>query len=411
MRILWLSHFVPYPPRGGALQRTHHLLRQTAGRHDIDLLTLNQQANLPTPAAVKEASHALGAFLRDIEIHNIPSDGTRWRRRLLAGLAYISGDPYDVCWLRSHRFAKAVNHRWETGSYDLIHVDTIGLMQYVGRAGRGRTVLNHHNVESQMMARRAERDPSPLIRHYCRRDAAKLRRLEQRDTPLVSMNLVVSELDGTRLREVAPEAKTAVVENGVDVEYFCPSGTLDSLPGSLVFAGTMGWYPNLEAAQFLVREIWRCLPRSEGPWKLSLVGGQPPETLRLEARRLGAEVTGFVDDIRPYLQQAEIYVCPIRIGGGTRLKVLDALAMGRPMVATALAVEGLGLTQGLHYLRAETAPEFVAQILRLRADGALRQRLGSAGRGFVSEHFSWDTIGERLEAAYQAAAGHHRQPA
>jgi glycosyltransferase involved in cell wall biosynthesis len=388
------------------LQRSHNLLREAAARHDIDLLALNQQAILPDPAAVNEARQALGPLVRDIEIHPIPADSTRWRRGLTAGMAYFSRDPYDVCWLRSQSFTGAVGRRWATGSYDLIHVDTIGLMQYIGPPGRPKTVLNHHNIESQAMARRAERDPSPLIRHYCRRDGAKLRRLEQRDAPLVSMNLVVSELDGTRLREVAPKARTAVVDNGVDVEYFRPSGAVGPVPASLVFAGSMGWHPNLEAAQFLLREIWPGLRQSEGQWRLTIVGGQPPRSFRDEASRLGAEVTGFVEDVRPHIEQAEIYVCPIRIGGGTRVKVLDALAMGRPLVATELAVEGLGLTEDLHYRRAESAAEFVREILRLHAEPALRERLAAAGRAFVVEHFSWHTIGERLEAAYQAAAGH-----
>jgi glycosyltransferase involved in cell wall biosynthesis len=404
MKILWLSHFVPYPPRGGALQRSHHLLRQAAGRHEVDLLTLNQGAILPTEAAVAEAREALRPFLRDIEIHPIPSEGTRWRRHLMAGFAYLSADPYGVCWFQSPRFARAVRSRWESGEYDLVHVDTIFLMQFVSHIGGARIVLTHHNVESQLTASRATRDPSLLARLYCRRDAAKIRRLEQFHAPLVRMNLVVSDLDGIRLRDVAPDAKTAVVDNGVDIEYFSPTGKLDPVPGSLVFAGSMGWHPNLEAAQFLLREIWPRLPRSEGPWKLTIVGGQPPESLRLEATRLGAEVTGFVEDVRPHIEQAELYLCPIRIGGGTRLKVLDALAMGRPMIATGLAVEGLGLKNDVHYLCAETGPEFVNQILRLRADSALRRRLASAGRAFVAQHFSWQTIGERLEAAYRAAS-------
>jgi glycosyltransferase involved in cell wall biosynthesis len=173
---------------------------------------------------------------------------------------------------------------------------------------------------------------------------------------------------------------------------------------TLVFAGTLGWYPNRDAVEFLLGKIWPALSMNVER-RLSLVGRDPPTSARAAAAKDSRiAVTGFVPDVRPYLHSASIYVCPIRVGGGTRLKVLDGLAMARPLVATAIAVEGLEMVDGKHYLRAETASEFIAQIHRLETDAELRQHIGAAGRRLVVDRYDWHAIGGKLDAALERSA-------
>jgi glycosyltransferase involved in cell wall biosynthesis len=154
---------------------------------------------------------------------------------------------------------------------------------------------------------------------------------------------------------------------------------------------------------FFLTEIWPRLIADDASRSVTILGRDPPPALLDAARDQRVRVPGFVDDVRPWMDEAAVYVCPIRDGGGTRLKVLDALAMAKPMVATGLAVEGLDLVDGVHYLRAETPEEFVEQIRRLETDPPLSTQLSSAGRALTQERFSWPVIGAALETAYQKA--------
>jgi glycosyltransferase involved in cell wall biosynthesis len=163
--------------------------------------------------------------------------------------------------------------------------------------------------------------------------------------------------------------------------------------------------------RYFLSEIWPALTADDPSRHVTFVGRDPPPELQAAARDPRIAVTGRVDDVRPYLDAASIYVCPIRDGGGTRLKVLDALAMARPVVATALAMEGLDIVAERHYLRAETPVEFVAQVRRLERDAALRRRLGEAGRDLVVRRYAWGTVGRKLDAAYGLAAGGARSAA
>jgi glycosyltransferase involved in cell wall biosynthesis len=165
----------------------------------------------------------------------------------------------------------------------------------------------------------------------------------------------------------------------------------------------MDWFPNQDAMQFFVAEIWPALLRDNPHRRMTVVGRAAPAAVVAAARDPRLRVLGFVDDIRPHLEAASIYVCPIRLGGGTRLKILDALAMSRPLVSTEFGVEGLGLAEGEHYLSASTPADFVRQIRRLEADPALRRRLGDAGRDFVARRYSWPRVAESLEDAYARA--------
>ncbi len=399
-RVLWLSQAVPWPPKTGMLQRSYNLLRQLTRRHEVHLYALNQRALLSEPERLRAAVIELERICERVVVHEIASDRSPVHRALLLAESLFSSQPYDVNWLRSRRLAAALERVSRAERFDLIHVDTLGMFPYTKTFAGTQIALNHHNVESQLLLRRSAREHNPAKRLYFRNEARKFLKFEQRVCPQVGVNLAVSPLDAERLVAIVGDAAVRVVDNGVDVEYFRPTSEPEADRRSLVFAGGMGWYANREAALFLVRDLWPKLIERDPKWELWIVGADPPPTVRAAARDGRVEVPGFVDDVRPYLDRAEIYVCPIFDGGGTRLKILDALAMAKPLVATGLAVEGLGLEEERHYLRAETPAKFVAQIRRLDQEPALRRELARSGRSFVESRFSWSVIGGKLEDAY-----------
>jgi glycosyltransferase involved in cell wall biosynthesis len=218
------------------------------------------------------------------------------------------------------------------------------------------------------------------------------------------VNLVVSALDRARLQAVAGDIAVSVVPNGVDVEFFQPVLGVRAQDSHLVFAGGMDWFPNREAMTYLARELWPALKSDLPERRMTVVGrNPPPELLQAAGGDSSLRVTGFVDDVRPYISSASIYICPITVGGGTRLKILDALAMSRPLISTDLGVEGLDLEEGVHYLRANTTAEFVSQVRRLERDTELGARLAGAGRAFVQQRYAWPVIARALDEAWRGA--------
>lgn len=222
MKVLWVSHLVPWPPKGGVLQRSFHLLREAASRHAVDLVALNQVALLPTPSDVEEASRELARFCRDVRVFPIPSDRSRARRIGMAALSFLRSTPYDTNWLRSAALKEELGRRARSGGYDVVHLDTLGLAPHLSAFPGTAVVLNHHNIESDMMGARIEHEPAAAKRLYFRREARKLEAYERLAAPRCAMNLVVSELDRERLRVIAGDVAAAVVENGVDLDYFRP---------------------------------------------------------------------------------------------------------------------------------------------------------------------------------------------
>ncbi len=403
MHILWLSHFLPYPPKGGASQRSFALLREASRRHRVSLVSLIQRAKHPTRAAVDQAVEALRLIATDVVAFPNPSDHSRLRWMITAGASYFHPQPFDVNSLRSRPMFRYIADLARRNRIDVVHVDTVGLMPFTAALPGVPIVLNHHNVESAMMGRRAEREPHRLKRHYFAREERKLGRLERQTCSAVAANLVVSELDAQRVERVSPTARTRVVANGVDTEYFESNPAIAVRPKSLVFAGGMNRYPNADAIEFFVSQIWPTLVADDPDRTAAIVGRNPPPSLVRATSDSRLRAPGFVDDVRPWLDEAATYICPIRDGGGTRLKILDALAMRKPLVATGLSVEGLELVEDVHYLRAETPAEFVGQVRRLETDRPFAGRLAAAGRAFVERHYSWTKIGGALDLAYREA--------
>lgn len=382
------------------MQRAYHLLVHAAKRHEVHLLALHQPRLVSTADRLAESIRVLSRICASLRVFSLPAERSAVHRTLAMLRSLVTREAYDVTWLRSGQMRKAVS-ALVTDDFDLVHVDTLGLWQYVERVTHLPIVLDHHNIESDLAMCRARRERG-IRSILLRRDAAKLRCLEVYAAPRAAANLVVSDLDAVRLTAIAPLATIAVVENGVDTAYWQPTPTACS---GLIFAGTLGWHANRDALEFLLGEIWPALLATGADSRLTLVGRDPPAIARNATADPRVHVTGFVDDVRPFFLEASIFVCPIRVGGGTRLKVLDALAMGKALVSTRVGVDGLHLQAETHYLAAETADDFVMQILRLEADPALSARLSAAGRRCVEERFDWDIVGGHLDAAYDRAQG------
>jgi glycosyltransferase involved in cell wall biosynthesis len=404
MRVLWVGHNLAYPPVRGVLQRNYNLLRQASRWADVHVLAFDQPATRPAGVSIEDCVEALKKYCVHVEWVAL-STGWSKNRYWLGAKGLVSRAPYDLNWLASNSMADRLQRTLGETQFDAVHFDTIGLAQYRNLVRGAGTILNHHNVESSMMGHRAANETRRIPRLYWKMEARKLRRSESRYCPQFDENLVVSPEDAETLRRISPGLSTTVVPNGVDTEYFTPRAD----PGghTLLFCGGLDWYPNADAMVYFFEQIWPPLLARLPDLRVVVVGRRPPSWLTDLAKRDGRiQVTGFVDDVRPYFEQATVYVCPIRIGGGTRLKILDALAMGMPLIGTTFACSGISVGHEREVLLADTPEEFARQVQRALSDENLRARLALSGRAVVCEKYSWSVIGDSLSEAYRHAHEH-----
>lgn len=236
-------------------------------------------------------------------------------------------------------------------------------------------------------------------------------RHERQQARSFDMSITVSEDDARALREIAPRAKTVVVPNGVDTNYFDNATPDGEEPQSLVFTGSMSYQPNVEAMTYFTQRIYPHILQMCPSVRLYIVGRSPaPEIEALGVQHPGRVfVTGTVDDVRPFLRRAAVVVVPLRNGGGTRLKILEALAMHKPVVSTTVGAEGLAVIDKKHILIADDDQQFADSVVSLVKDSAKRQRLGEAGRRLVEARYDWRHIAPLLEAAWECTVKHHAQ--
>lgn len=402
MKVLWFSHLVPYPETGlGVLQRSYHLVRELAREHHVYLLAFVQRKIVEDllgdlESGLEQARTHLSEYCARVEFLPIPSERSRWGRMWLATRSLASTHPYTINWLQSDA-ARRIAAQWSTSvDFDVVHFDTLSLAPYRHVLTRGAKSLDHHNIESDMMLRRARIERRPLRRLYYWQEAQRLQRYERRVCPQFDLNITCSSLDTERLRYVAPKATTAEVPNGVDTSYFRPGGEPET-PLSLVFAGNLSWYPNTAAMLFFADHIWPALKKEQPGASIDIIGGNPPPRLTaLAAQDKDFRVHGYVPDVRPYLGRAALYVCPIMDGGGTKLKILDALAMGKTIVAHPIACEGIQVRDGHDVVFARDAGEFVRRIVSLLADQQRRARISRNARDLAESAYSYSVIGRKL---------------
>lgn len=400
-RVLFVTSRLPFPPREGHQLRSWHLLRAAAARHTVDLLSLQR------PEDVAAAPAELQACVDRLETVALPALAAP---ATLARLLHASLRP-DGAWLPARYVDGALRRSFArlAADADLVHLDILAVAALQDALPAPRPViLNQHNVESELLQARAGIERTPWRRRLLAWQAQRLRRFEADACNRATRVLACSAPDAARLQQLAPSARVEIVPNGVELERFAGDDGASELDDELVFVGQMGWFPNRDGVAWFIEQVLPLL-RARCPARLTVIGhsdGMQPAPGNEDHVRFA----GFVEDLRAAVLQAAVFVVPLRAGSGTRLKLLEAMALGKAIVSTHVGAEGLGLVDGEHALLADRPEAFADAVCRLLAEPDLRRRLGRAARGLAERRYGWDAIGARLGAIYdEALSGAERQ--
>ncbi len=399
MRILFLTQIVPYPPHGGVLQRGFNLLRELGREHEVHLLAFHHPDELPFGEPLERSHAELGKFCRQVEYFELWPKKSKLHKLAAFAAGTVYPKPFSELAHRSGALARRLAELCGGANPpDLVHLDTIALAPYREYCGRVPCVLAHHNIESQLMARRAEFETGAAARAYVASQTRKLVDFEKQYVGSFPLNIVVSEADAVTLKKICPSARTVAIPNGVDTEYFTAR---DGAEVAVAYTGGMNMFANRDAVDWFLDDIWPRLKTLVPETKFFAIGQRPSEKLVAAAARDDSVLApGFVDDVRPWVARTGVYVVPLRVGGGTRLKMVDAMAQGKAIVATTLGAEGIEGEDGVHFILADDPQEFAAHTARLLRDPAERARLGAAARARAEEKYAWRSLGARLAAAY-----------
>ena len=407
MRILFLTPQFPHPPHKGTTLRNYNLIAGLALRHEIDLLSFTDLAPIASP---------LDRLCR--RSATVPAPGRpNWQRALDTVLS-----PWPDMGLRlwSGEFQRRLEAWLTNGSYDVIHVEGLELARYASlpeplstnktmhsqRGGKPLIVFDDHNAEYHLQKRIAESEMAArgwtAGAVYSSIQWRKLRRFERQVCLQADRVACVSEADAIALRQLDPYLKPHIIPNGVDTDFYrrdCVT-PFELPPHSLVFTGTMDFRPNVDAMLWFAQEVLPLIKARLPDARVYIVGQRPHPRLDVLRVDPAITITGAVEDTRPYITAARVYIVPLRMGGGTRLKLLEAMSLQAPIVSTTLGAEGFSVTSGAQLLLADAPTDFARSIVELIEDGARAQSLGDTGRSFAVQHYDWRHIVPKFEDVY-----------
>lgn len=392
MRILFLSPRLCLPLVTGARIREYHLARALAARAEVTYLSFHQP-DFPAPSP-SELS-----FFHQVRLITVP--GRYSPLKIARGI--FDRRPLSVLNYTTPEMKAAVA---EIGKeeFDLVHVESCHMTEYLNvleklRGRPVRAVHNWHNIESEAMRRYRSTVGSFARKFYADVTARRLERLEDWILRTGFGHVVCSTREKDVLRARAPQARVTVIENGVDTERFVPvSGELAR--GRVVFMGTMDYYPNIEAVTWFTQKIWPRIRERFPEWQLTLVGGNPKPAVRALTNEAGVEVTGTVPDVRPYYKDAVASVVPLHTGGGTRLKILEAMASGVPVISTSLGAEGLPVVPGRNIEIVDDEAGWLPALEMVNSQQRLREERIAGGLELVRGSYDWKLLGARLYEEY-----------
>jgi len=400
LNLLFLSQFPPGPPTFGAQRRVQGLMSALARRHEITGISL-----ITAEYDRRAAEDAMREYCNEVVL--VPARS--WEgagKRLQQARSLVSKRSFVRSLWDLPALRKALDERLSARSYDIVNVELPFLaLQRLAQAPPGRPpprlVLDEHNIEFDLARQQAQNQSGLARRVYNSIDWRKLRREEIEIWTRFDGVAFCSAADEARARELVPSIRSAVVPNAVDVEYFQPRPADPPGDGrTVIFFGAINYFPNVDGLLYLLREVWPLIEKSHPQARLKIVGQQPtPEILAFQGPRI--EVAGKVDDLRPHLASAAVSVVPLRIGGGTRFKILEAMSMAKPVVSTSLGAEGIEAEPGRHIFLADDASAFAAAVGRLLDESRLGGRMGTEARALVEERYSWDTAAQAMERLYR----------
>jgi glycosyltransferase involved in cell wall biosynthesis len=407
-RRLKVLHFVPrlsWPLNTGAKLRNYFLAKNLARHAEISLLAFSESTD--GHQSIKAIGHDTSYPPRPETFYKtftlVARDRGYTPGKLLRGA--VGKVPLPVLNYTTSSMKEALRALLGDQHFDIVQVESIHFFSYlpiIRDAGSKPTVvLDWHNVESELMQRYSERTINFAKRTYSWRTAQQLASLERRALQEFDAHIVVSKRDREKLLALNPNVPVYVIENGVDTAYYSDRGDTQVSGHRLLFVGSMDYHANIDAAIDFVRNIWPGLHARKPQLVMTIVGKDPVPEVRALASKPGVEVTGTVDDVRPLYREAVAAVIPLKVGAGSRLKILEAMAAGTPVISTTLGAEGLEVRDKENIAIADSDEQLTETILRIADDKAERARLIAGGRALVDAQYDWSRIGNALYRVYE----------
>ncbi|HEV7397388.1 MAG TPA: glycosyltransferase [Pyrinomonadaceae bacterium] len=395
MRILWLKTELLHPVDKGGKIRTYHMLKELKRDHAITYLTLDDGASNGDAANARQ--------LASEYCHELICIPHQQRRKFTPGfyaelgLNLMSNLPYAIAKYQSAEMRRRISELTKTNAYDVIVCDFLAPAVNMPRDPGCPTVLFQHNVEAMIWKRHAEVQANLLKRTYLYGQWRQMQAFESVMCRRFDRVIAVSPEDCNQMQREYHVEAISDVPTGVDTNFFRPRRAEPRNPSNLVFTGSMDWLPNEDAIQYFTGQILPLIKQSIPNVTVTVVGRNPyPALLELSRRDPSVIVTGRVDDVRPYMERAAAYIVPLRIGGGTRLKIFEAMAMEKPLISTTVGAEGLPVRHESELLLADTPESFSAAVVRVFQDGEFAFHLGRRAAKLVREQFGWNRVAVRF---------------
>jgi glycosyltransferase involved in cell wall biosynthesis len=404
MRVLFVSLDLPHPPDKGQRMRNLSILRALAAeQHEVTLMSFAESDELRLDTSV------LRQFCSRVELVPLPFTGSSPARGILQRfLRLASPIPYGAWRFRSAELQARVREHVARDGCDIVIWDEAYNLENLVERLPVPVLLNSHDIMQIIWGRYLALEKNPLKRLYARLEHRKLCRWESRAHLRVSKVLAVSAHDAALLRALCPGLDVTVVPNTVDTDSYQPLTTDDG--ASILFVGGMDWFPNRDAAEFFVSDILPLIRKAAPGARFVVAGRAPSAQVRARLEIAGVAFLGRVPDIRTVLAEAAVCIVPLRIGSGVRWKILEAAAMAKPMVSTALGAEGLNFVDGSEIVLADDPTSFAAAVVALLDDPARRRTLGRAARARVESEYSFNVLRASIRGALSEFNGDLRPP-
>ena len=391
MKLLWVYSDFLHPTNRGGQIRTLETLKCLHRKHEVHYAGLWNPKFPEGPARAKEYASYVYPVRRTVIAKTSPA----FLFQLAKGL--VSEMPVAVFRHQSDEMRATVDRLLREHSFDHVVCDFLSSAPHFSDLSRA--VLFQHNVEAMIWKRHLEHAGSPVRRYYFRRQARLMLEYEGQVCRSVKSIIAVSEADAEKMRGLYGVSRVTAVPTGVDVDFFRPT-TEAQQATDLVFVGSMDWMPNIDGVVWFVREVLPLIKKKLPDCSLAVVGRTPGrEVTELAQREPGIRITGTVEDVRPWLWESKVSIVPLRIGGGTRLKIYEAMAAGTPVVSTTIGAEGLDISPAENILIADEPEAFAEACVRLISDAGERRRLADAAAQHVETKHSWEAATVEFERA------------